>query len=137
MVGTFAGGGYYALSLGAAFIVVLTNIALRPAILGINRRLQSAADREAETQYTIAVTCHSSEEAHVRTLLLHALSQGGLGLRRIVSEDPANSGKVRVTAETPAGERKDRALEDIVGRLSLGPFVTAVSWEAQHVNGDG
>ena len=82
MVGTFAGGGYYALSLGAAVLVVVTNIAMRSAILGINKRQRAATD-DAETQYTIAVTCRSTEEAHVRSLLLHALSQGGLGLRKI------------------------------------------------------
>jgi putative Mg2+ transporter-C (MgtC) family protein len=135
MVGTFAGGGFYAFSLGAALIVVVTNIAMRPAVLGIHRHQQAAGD-DAETQYTIAVTCRSAEEAHVRSLLLHALSQGGLGLRRIESEDLPDSGKVRVTAETPFGSRKDSALEDIVGRLSLEPFVTAVSWEAERVNVD-
>ncbi len=134
MVGTFAGGGYYALSLAAAALVVLTNIAMRSAILGINR--QRAAADDAETRYTIAVTCRSAEEAHVRSLLLHALSQGGLGLRKIESEDLPESGKVCVTADTPPGTRKDAALENIVGRLSLEPFVTAVSWEAERANGD-
>jgi putative Mg2+ transporter-C (MgtC) family protein len=136
MVGTFAGGGYYALSLGAAALVVLTNVAMRSAILGINRRQAARTTDDAETQYTIAVTCRSTEEAHVRSLLLHALSQGGLGLRKIESEDLTESGKVCVTADTPPGTRKDAALENIVGRLSLEPFVTAVSWEAERVNGD-
>ena len=136
MVGTFAGGGYYPLSLGAAALVVLTNIAMRSAILRISRSQQSTTDHDAETQYTIAVTCRSTEEAHVRSLLLHALSQGGLGLRKIESEDLPESGKVCVTADTPPGMRKDAALENIVGRLSLEPFVTAVSWEAERVNGD-
>jgi len=44
MVGTFAGGGFYALSLAAAGLVVATNIAMRPAIIGINRRHQAPAD---------------------------------------------------------------------------------------------
>ncbi len=135
MVGTFAGGGFYVLSLGAAVLVVVTNIAMRSAVLGITRR-QQASSGDAETQYSIAVTCRSAEEAHVRSLLLHALSQGGLGLRRIESEDLTESGKVRVTADTPAGLRKDAVLENIVGRLSLEPFVTAVSWEAERINGD-
>ena len=135
MVGTFAGGGYYVFSLGAAVLVVVTNIAMRSAIMGINKRQRVATD-DAETQYTIAVTCRGTEEAHVRSLLLHALSQGGLGLRKIESEDLPESGKVCVTADTPPGPRKDAALENIVGRLSLEPFVTAVSWEAERVNGD-
>ena len=54
----------------------------------------------------------------------------------IESEDLPESGKVCVTADTPPGTRKDAALENIVGRLSLEPFVTAVSWEAERVNGD-
>ncbi len=136
MAGTFAGGGYYLLSLGAAALVVVTNIAMRPAIVGIARRHQATAAADEETQYTIAVTCRSPEEAHVRSLLLHALSQGGLGLRRIESEDLTESGKVRVTADTPLGPRKDAALETIIGRLSLEPFVTAVSWEAGRTNVD-
>ena len=137
MVGTFAGGGFYAISLGAAGIVVLTNIAMRPAILHIRRTQQQVApDTEAETQYSIAVTCRSAEEAHVRSLLLHALSQGGLGLRRIESTDLTETGKVRVMAETCAVARKDGTLESIVGRMSLEPFVSAVSWEAERLNGD-
>ena len=136
MVGTFAGGGHYLLSFAAAALVVITNIAMRSAIMHISRRQHAGPDDDAETQYTIAVTCRGSEEAHVRSLLLQALSQGGLGLRRIESEDLPESGKVCVTAETPLGARKDAALENIVGRLSLEPFVTAVSWEAGRANGD-
>ena len=135
MVGTFAGGGFYLLGFAAAALVVVTNIAMRSVVLGIHRRQQAVAADDGETQYTIAVTCRSAEEAHVRSLLLHALSQGGLGLRRIESEDLPDSGKVCVTAETPAvsqgcGFGKYRC------RLSLETYVTAVSWEAGRVNGD-
>lgn len=134
MAGTFAGGGYYILSLGAAGFVVAINIAMRPLVLRLNR--QGTPAGETEAGYSISVTCRSAEEAHVRSLLLHALSQAGLGLRRIESEDLADTAKVCVTAETAAGPRKDAALEQIVGRLSLEPFVTAVSWEASRESGD-
>ncbi|MGA7325851.1 MAG: MgtC/SapB family protein [Rhodomicrobium sp.] len=129
MAGTFAGGGYYVLSIGAAALVVAVNLGMRPLILRLNRRQWEQAT-ESEALYTISVTCRNAEEAHVRSLLLHALSQAGLGLRRIDSEDLADIGKVCVTAGTAPGPRKDAALEQIVGRLSLEPFVTAVSWEA-------
>ncbi len=135
MAGTFAGGGYYVLSLGAAGFVVAINIGMRPLVLKLNRRSEGVSE-ESETRYTISVTCRSSEEAHVRSLLLHAVSQAGLGLRRIESEDLADIGKVCVTAETAAAPRKDAALEQIVGRLSLESFVTAVSWEAGRETGD-
>ena len=134
MAGTFAGGGYYLLSLGAAGFVVAINISMRPLVLRLNR--QAPATEDTEARYSIAVTCRGAEEAHVRSLLLHALSQAGLGLRRIESEDLADIAKVCVTAETAPGPRKDAALEQIVGRLSLEPFVTAVSWEASRESSD-
>jgi putative Mg2+ transporter-C (MgtC) family protein len=135
MAGTFAGGGFYVLSLGAAAFVVAVNVAMRPLVLRLNRQSRSAAG-EGEARYTISVTCRGAEEAHVRSLLLHALSQAGLGLRRIESEDLADIAKVCVTAETAPGPRKDAALEQIVGRMSLEHFVTAVSWEASRDNAD-
>ncbi len=135
MAGTFAGGGYYVLSLGAAGFVVAVNLAMKPVVLRLNRQGRGSVE-ETEARYTISVTCRGAEEAHVRSLLLHALSQAGLGLRRIESEDIADLAKVRVTAETAAGPRKDASLEQIVGRLSLEPFVTAVSWEATRESTD-
>ncbi|MGO9486220.1 MAG: MgtC/SapB family protein, partial [Rhodomicrobium sp.] len=129
MAGTFAGGGYHLLALGAAAFVVAVNIGMRPLVLRLNRRMHDGSE-EGDARYNISVTCRSTEEAHVRSLLLHAVSQATLGLRRIESEDLADAGKVCVTAETAAGPRKDAALEQIVGRLSLEPFVTAASWEA-------
>jgi len=135
MAGTFAGGGYYLLSLGAAGFVVAINLAMRPLVLTLNRQGRGTAE-ESEARYTISVTCRGTEEAHVRSLLLHAVSQAGLGLRRIESEDLVDIAKVCVTAETASGPRKDAALEQIVGRLSLEPFVTAVSWEASRENTD-
>jgi putative Mg2+ transporter-C (MgtC) family protein len=135
MAGTFAGGGYYYLSFGAAALVIAINTGMRPLVRLLNRRKPEAGE-ESDTRYMISVTCRSAEEAHVRSLLLHAVSQAVLGLRRIESEDVADTGKVCVTTETAAGPRKDAALEQIVGRLSLEPFVTAVSWEAIREAGD-
>lgn len=136
MVGSFAGSGHPSVALGAAGLIVLTNLALRTALKKIRRVRQAMPQADSEIEYSISVTCRSTEEAHVRTLLLHALSQGGLGLRCIESEDLLGSDKVRVMAEIPHGERKDSVLENIIGRLSLEPFVTAVSWEAHAVNSD-
>jgi putative Mg2+ transporter-C (MgtC) family protein len=65
----------------------------------------------------------------MRSLLLHALSQAGLGLRRIDSEDVPDTSKVTVTAQAVAAKRTDAALEQIVGRLSLEPNVSAASWQ--------
>jgi putative Mg2+ transporter-C (MgtC) family protein len=129
MVGTFAGGGFWVPSLVAASFVIVTNLCLRPLVRNINRRM--IASGEAETTYTVSLTCRSVEEAHLRSLLLHALSQASLGLRRIDSADIPDTAKVLITAQAIAAKRNDAALEQIVGRLSLEPHITAASWEVE------
>ncbi len=62
-------------------------------------------------------------------LLLTSLSQAGLGLRRLDSVDIPDTPKVKVGAQVFAPQRKDAALEQIVGRLSLEPTVTAATWQ--------
>jgi putative Mg2+ transporter-C (MgtC) family protein len=126
MVGTFAGGGFWVPSIAAAGFVVGTNVCLRPLIRRVNSRLTLSTD--TETYYTVTLTCRSSEEAHLRSLLLHALAQSGLGLRRMDSADIPDTNKVTVTAQAVAAKRIDAALEQIVGRLSLEPHITAATW---------
>ena len=127
MVGTFAGGGFWAPSLVAAGFVVATNLLLRPLVRLVNNR--TVLSRNAETYYTVTLTCKSLDEAHLRSLLLHALSQAGLGLRRIDSADIADTSKVVITAQALAIKRNDAALEQIVGRLSLEPHISAATWQ--------
>lgn len=127
MVGTFAGAGFWAPSLVAAGFVTGTNLLLRPLVRLINTQTVSSPD--AEACYTVALTCKSIEEAHLRSLLLHALSQGGLGLRRIESADIPDTTKVVITAQVLAAKRNDAALEQIAGRLSLEPHISAVTWQ--------
>lgn len=126
MVGTFAGGGFWVSSAVAAGLVIGTNVCLHPLIRRVNSLLTVSTD--TETHYTVILTCKSTEEAHLRSLLLHALSQSGLGLRRIDSADIPNTNKVTATAQAVAVKRIDAALEQIVGRLSLEPQITAASW---------
>ena len=57
----------------AASFVVVTNLCLRPLVRNINRRM--VASNDVETGYMVSLTCRSVEEAHLRSLLLHALSQ--------------------------------------------------------------
>ena len=126
MVGTFAGSGFLVPSTVAAIFVVGTNLCLRPLVRRVNSHMVLGGD--AETYYSVALTCKGSEEAHLRSLLLHALSQSGLGLRRMDSADIPDTSKVNVTAQAVAPKRIDAALEQIVGRLSLEPHITAASW---------
>ena len=128
MVGTFAGAGQLAASGIAAGFVVLTNLFLRPLVRLINRQPRGAA--EIETHYSVEVRCQGDQEAHVRALLLQAASASGLSLRRLTSENLEDSRQVTVSALLVSADRNDGALEQIIGRISLEPFVTAVHWQA-------
>ena len=129
MVGVFAGAGYWWPAVVAAGLVIATNLLLRPLVRRLNSRILISGG--VETKYTVEITCKGAEEAHMRSLLLHSLSQAGLGLRRIDSEDISDTSKVTVTAQAVAAKRNDAALEQIVGRLSLEPNVTAATWQVE------
>ena len=82
-----------------------------------------------ELQCTPSTQEYNTEAAFAAAVLLSALAQAGLGLRRLDSEDIADTSKVTVTAQAVAAKRNDAALEQIVGRLSLDPTVTGVTWQ--------
>jgi putative Mg2+ transporter-C (MgtC) family protein len=127
MVGTFAGGGFWVPSLVAAGFVIGTNVALRPLVRRLNERLLQSD--VGEFHYTVAITCKGAAEAHVRSLLLHGIAHAGLGLRRLDSADIPDSANVAVTAQAMSTKRDDGPLEQLVGRLSLEPTVSAATWQ--------
>jgi putative Mg2+ transporter-C (MgtC) family protein len=129
MVGTFAGAGQLLASLIAAAFVLLTNLFLRPLVRLVNRQPFGAA--EVETRYSVELRCQGQEEAHTRALLLQAAASAGLGLRRLTSENLEDSPQVTVSALLVSANRNDSALEQIIGRMSLEPFVTAAHWNVE------
>jgi putative Mg2+ transporter-C (MgtC) family protein len=129
MVGTFAGAGQLISSVIAAGFVLLTNLLLRPLVRLINRQPLGAV--EIETHYSVELRCQGQQEAHIRALLLQAAASAGLGLRRLTSENLEDSPQVTVSALLVSAGRNDAALEQIIGRMSLEPFVTAAHWHAE------
>jgi putative Mg2+ transporter-C (MgtC) family protein len=128
MVGTFAGAGLLVASAIAASFVVLTNLFLRPLVRLVNKQPGAI---EVLTNYSVELRCHGQEEAHIRALLLQAAANAGLGLRRLTSENLSDSPQVTVSAHLVSPTRNDAALEQIIGRMSLEPFVTAAHWQAE------
>src|SRR6202045_5401773 len=126
MVGTFAGAGQLVASVIAASFVLLTNLLLRPLVRLINRQPLGAI--EVETQYSVELRCQGQQEAHIRALLLQAAASAGLGLRRLTSAILEDSPQVAVSAFLGSARRNDAALEQMTGRMSRQPFVTAVLW---------
>jgi putative Mg2+ transporter-C (MgtC) family protein len=128
MVGTFAVAGQLVASVLAGAFIVGTNLFLRPIVRLINKQPLSAV--ELKTQYAVELRCHGQQEAHIRALLLQATTSVGLGLRRLTSENLEDSPQVTVSALLVSPNRHDAALEQIIGRMSLEPFVTAARWQA-------
>ena len=135
MVGTFAGAGLIVASALAGAFVVGTNLFLRPIVRLVNRRPFGAA--EIETHYSVELRCQGQEEAHIRALLLQSAATANLGLRRLTSENLKDSPQVTVSALLVSAIRNDTALEQIIGRMSLEPFVTAAHWHAEQAAVEG
>lgn len=135
MVGMFAGAGQFDASAIAGAFVVLTNLFLRPLVRLVNR--QPLGDVEIETHYSVELRCQGQQEAHVRALLLQAAASAGLGLRRLTSENLEDSPQVTVSALLVSPSRNDGALEQVIGRMSLEPFVTAAHWHAGQAAAEG
>jgi putative Mg2+ transporter-C (MgtC) family protein len=125
-VGLLAGSGHPLHAAVATGFVVLVNLTLRPLVRIINR--QPITQTETDFHYRVRVVCRNPEEAHVRALLLQGTGNGQLSLRRLDSTDLEESGRVEVTAQLTAHSKSDAILEQIVGRLSLEPTVSAASW---------
>jgi putative Mg2+ transporter-C (MgtC) family protein len=130
-VGVLAGDGLAAHAAIATAFVIFANLGMRPLVRLINR--QPAEQADVDTHYRVRVVCRSPDEAHVRTVLLQAASASQLSLRRLESIDVENTDRVEVMAQLTALQRSSAVLEQIVGRLSLEPTVSAASWSAETI----
>jgi putative Mg2+ transporter-C (MgtC) family protein len=128
-VGVLAGGGALPYAALAAGMVIVVNLLLRPLVQRINRQPLSTA--ETASRYVVNVVSRGDTEAHVRALLLQGLTAGGIRLHRLDSSNIEDSDRVEVLAELSADRGSDSVLEQIVGRLSLEPSVTAARWRVE------
>lgn len=124
-VGVLCGAGFFPHALVATAFVISVNLVLRPLVRAIGRRPIST--NEIDTIYAISIVCHGEVEAHIRALLLRDLGSV-LHIRELESSNIEDSNRVEVAAAVRAESRQDRLLEQIVGRLSLEPLVTAARW---------
>jgi putative Mg2+ transporter-C (MgtC) family protein len=121
-VGVLCGAGFFPQAAIATVLVISVNLLLRPLVRVIGR--QPMAMTTLEAAYAISIVCHGEVEAHVRTLLLGSV----LRIQELESSNIEDCNRVEVTASVRADERQDRLLEQIIGRLSLEPLVTAARW---------
>lgn len=125
-VGTLAGAGYPVQAALGAVLVTTIHVVLRP----IGRRLDRLpAGDDVETVYQFRAVCRAADEAHIRALVVHVLTNGDFRLRAARSNDlEPGSNLVEVQAEIAREGRDDIALETAVSRLSLEPGVSSVNW---------
>jgi putative Mg2+ transporter-C (MgtC) family protein len=127
-VGTLAGAGFPLEAMTGTAAILGVHLALRPVVRWIDARRKIATDVEGETYYQLRVVCDGDHDAHVRHILLrHVGGQGKLSLQGIATEDTEEKRTV-VLADIFAVQRNDRAVEEIVARVSIEPEVKAVSW---------
>jgi putative Mg2+ transporter-C (MgtC) family protein len=128
-VGTLSGSGQTKLAVIGTVGVLLANFGLRPLARLIDRQ-PTEADTATEVLYSLRLVCRSEGENHARALLLQMTQSLPIALQALHSEDIDATGKVEVRATFNSNGRQDAALENVVGRMSLEPEITAVSWEA-------
>ncbi|MBV9802616.1 MAG: MgtC/SapB family protein [Solirubrobacterales bacterium] len=127
-IGALAASGFIWQTAAGTAAVLAINIILRP----IGRRLDRRPlddDTEIETTYQIRATTREKREAHIRALLLQAISGHGYQLRSLQSADIDNTNLVEIRAELTTTGRNDAQIEAAAGRLGLEPDVTAVRWQ--------
>lgn len=128
-VGILAGAGALIYAALVAALVIAVNLLLRPLVHRINR--QPLVTSELESGYGITIVCRSAQEAHIRALLLQGLAASAMHLRELDSSNIEDSDRVEIQATVHADTRADRVIEQIVGRLSLEPSVTAARWRVE------
>ena len=93
----------------------------------IEARRKTATD--VETFYQLRIEWDGGEDARARHILLrHVGGHQKLSLQGLATQD-ASDGRTVVLADVFSPDRNDRALEEIVARVSIEPEVKAVSWQ--------
>ncbi|MCX7700450.1 MAG: hypothetical protein N2039_06200 [Gemmataceae bacterium] len=82
-----------------------------------------------ETLDHLRVEMVPSRGAHIRHILMrHVIGHEKLTLQKIATEDD-EGGRTTVVATIDSPDRNDRAMEDLVARISIEPEVKLVSWQ--------
>jgi len=127
-VGVLSGSGFPGHALIGATTVVGLHLALRPVSRLIDARLQASTN--VDTNYRIRVVCQSKQKAVVRAILLrHVNGHPKMTGQGLSTRHAKRSGKVEIVFKIFSTERDDRAIEELMSRLTIEPSVTSVSWE--------
>ena len=125
-IGSMAGAGFPIEAMIGTASVLTIHIGLRPIGRWMDARTRTSTD--VETLYRLRVECAADHDGQVRHILLrHVNGHARLTLQGLATED-TESGHTIVIADIFSVERNDRAMEEIVARVSIEPAIKAVSW---------
>lgn len=127
-IGVLCGLGALPYGLLGAMAVLLSNIVLRPLSYRLYPALPNASS--SESFYEMNLICRAADESHVRALLMASISQAGIVLQSLQSEDIEGSDRSSIRAGVSTIGSNHELLEKIVARLSLEPGITGLSWSA-------
>ncbi|MFI6474869.1 MgtC/SapB family protein [Streptomyces sp. NPDC050516] len=119
-LGVLAASGHLAFALLLTLAVLGVHILLRPAGRLLDRAPAAGNDKDADIPATVHVECDRSAETHIRALLLQALTASGLAPTALRAHR-RESGTTSLRAPMTVSGDITRALEQVVGRLSLEP----------------
>ncbi|HEY2060059.1 MAG TPA: MgtC/SapB family protein [Amycolatopsis sp.] len=126
-VGSLAGAGLYRVAVAGTAVVVAVNVLLRALGRIVDRRPETGDETPA--RYSFEAVTRDADEAHVRALLVQALTRTDFRLLSVESVDRPADGTVEVRAELAGDQRDDAQMESAVSRLSLEPSVSRVRWD--------
>lgn len=127
-VGTLCGAGLLAEAAIGVAAVLTANLVLRP-LAALIQTQPPLGDHDMELLYLVRVKCNSSDEAHLRALLLSSIAGQDLALRALHSEAVQGTGTSEIRATLVSHGKQDLILERVAGLMSSEPCVNAVSWE--------
>jgi putative Mg2+ transporter-C (MgtC) family protein len=126
-IGSLAGAGLYQVAVAGTIVIVGVNVGLRALGRVVDKRPDTGD--EVPTKYLFEAITRDDAEAHVRALLVQALTRTDFRLLSVLSTDLPDQRSVEVRAELVGDQRDDAQMESAVSRLSLEPSVTSVRWE--------
>ncbi|MFO8237776.1 MAG: MgtC/SapB family protein [Prochlorococcaceae cyanobacterium] len=127
-VGSLAGSGFLQQAMLGSVAVLIANTGMRRLINTINQ--QSLENSDLDLRYVCTLTCHSTDEGSIRSLLLQSLDRIAMNLRSLRSEPLRNDPHtIEVEAELVTKTRNNLALEQNMSRLCLDPRVSSARWQ--------
>jgi putative Mg2+ transporter-C (MgtC) family protein len=122
-VGACAGSGELLDAVFVTILLVSINLILRPLSRFIDRR---SASLEQSIIYRLKVLCSSEREIEVRAVLLRAIAERRLVLRRLQTADIGEGEDVSISAEVEADRRDDSLIDGVADVLRKDDAVRAV-----------